>query len=112
MNAFTQVPPRKKVHKAVRSIEVDLIKISNDAFPGQRSCPEGKYVEMFTKMKPGQCLECEPAEVQPLAAGMRKWLVNQGKDKQFMVRTMTRFPKDGRGRVWLIAKEAKLRQVA
>lgn len=79
MNAFDQAKPRRKVHKTVKSIDVELITIKNDPFPGQRACPEGKYAELFAKMKPGQCLSCEPDEVQPLGAAMRKWIASQDK---------------------------------
>lgn len=112
MNAFDQAKPRRKVHKTVKSIDVELITIKNDPFPGQRACPEGKYAELFSKMKPGQCLSCEPDEVQPLGAAMRKWIASQDKADKLEVRTMSRFPGDSRGRVWLIAKEVKLRKVA
>ena len=37
---------------------------------------------------------------------------SQDKADKLEVRTMSRFPGDSRGRVWLIAKEAKLRKVA
>ena len=47
-----------------------------------------------------------------VASAMRKWLEKNKKTDQFEVRSITNFPKDGRGRVWLLPKQAELRKAA
>lgn len=112
MNAFLQAAAKKRTVSKSRHIDVEMLTISNDEFPGRRSSPEGKYSAFFEKMKPGQCIKCEPAEAQPLGTALRKWLIDKEQDKALEVRVMQRFHKDGRGRVWLLPKEPALRKVA
>lgn len=107
---FPQVARKK--HATMKHIDPDLIEICNDPYVGVRSSPKGKYDEMFSMLKPGQCLKCEPHESAPLATALRKWLQTNGKDAELEVRAMNRFSKDGRGRVWLLAKEQKLKRAA
>ena len=70
---FPQVVRKK--HATMKHIDPDLIEICNDPYVGVRSSPKGKYDEMFSMLKPGQCLKCEPHESAPLATALRKWLL-------------------------------------
>lgn len=112
MNPFTQVKSKKVKNASVAHVDVEMLDIGNDEFPGRRSTPEGKYAKLFETLKPGQCLKCEPRETQTLAQAMRKWINNTNRTKTMEVRAMSRFPKDGRGRVWLLEKESVLRKAA
>lgn len=63
-------------------------------------------------MKPGQSIECEPTEAGSLRNALHKWLQARKKDDVLEVRMQTRYHKDGRGRVWLLSKEQKLKRAA
>lgn len=99
-----KVRPKTAARKYERSIDPDLLEIGNDEFPGARTSPEGKYSALFSKMRSGQCIKCEPKETQPLGHALRTWLKRNGKDEKFIVRTVNNFPQDGRGRVWMLPK--------
>lgn len=89
-----------------------MLAISDDEFTGQRSSPEGKYDTIFAKMKPGQCLKCEPTESQRLAQALRNWIENRKLGAKYEVRSMQKYHTDQRGRVWLLEKTQKLRKAA
>lgn len=117
MNAFERLAAKGQAAPKIRpaknqSVEADLITIGDDEFPNRRVLPEGKYAHLFNRMKPGQCLKCEPKEALALASALRKWLEKHSKTDRFEVRTISNFPKDGRGRVWLLAKQTELRKAA
>lgn len=106
---FPVVSRRK--NRTNRFIDPDMLAISDDEFTGQRSSPEGKYDTIFVKMKPGQCLKCEPTESQRLAQALRNWIENRKLGAKYEVRSMQKYHTDQRGRVWLLEKE-QLRKAA
>lgn len=113
MNKASPFPTAtRKTHKVMSHIDPELLKIGNDPYTGQRSSPEGKYDAIFAAMKPGQSIECEPSEAGSLRNALHKWLQARKKDDVLEVRMQTRYHKDGRGRVWLLSKEQKLKRAA
>ena len=109
-NPFAQLARKK--HRPMKQLDPSLLAIGNDEYTGVRASPEGKYDELFSRLKAGQCVKCEPGETQPVRNALLKWLQNKGKETKFEVRTMTRYHTDGRGRVWLLAKEQQLKKAA
>ena len=110
MNPFEQLAQRKPSIASARpaTVKSSILSICDDQYPEKRPSSEGKYVAFFRQMKPGQCLKCDPKEVQRISGAMRKWIKEKGKDGQLMVKVVTTFPKDGKGRVWMMAKDPLL----
>jgi len=102
----------RRKNASMRRVDPDMLQISDDAYTGVRAVPEGKYSEIFARMKPGQCIKCEPKEAGPLAQALRKWLEVNKQDGQFEVRSIARYHTDQRGRVWLLPKQQKLKKAA
>lgn len=104
MNAFSVLNTLKPKKKPTKRIDISLLKIGNDPFTGRRNTV-GKYDELFNKMKPGQSIECEPNEVNPISHAMRKWLEQTGQLDKYIIRISSHAGRDNRGRVWLLPKE-------
>lgn len=98
--------PKRKQHRASRYIDPDHLQIADDEIVCRRSSPEGKYDLLFSKMKPGQCIKCEPDETQRLSNALRTWIKRRRKAHQFEVRSVARYTTDQRGRVWLLPKDS------
>ena len=79
------------------------IEICDDPLPGSRASCGNKYEALFSSMKIGQALKCQPIEVNRMSNGLRKWV----RDKKIKgaVRSMKDYG-DGKGRVWLVAVTA------
>lgn len=93
----------------VSRIDPEKLTISNDPMPAHRASPN-KYGEIFSRLKPGQCIVCEPPHAAKLATALKKHVAQSGQNH--MVRSTSRFD-DGRGRVWLIAgPAAKVKRAA
>lgn len=89
------MPERKKT----TFVDVSKLRISDDPLPISRLAGRAKYAEIFGKLKPGQCVVCEPHEVMRISKGLREWLKDTGSD------CLTRATKnytDGKGRVWML----------
>ncbi|MFG5778241.1 hypothetical protein ACFIQF_14325 [Comamonas sp. J-3] len=109
-NPFAQLA-RKPKH-SMRQIDPDLLEIGNDPFTGKRAPPEGKYDALFRRLRVGQCIRCEPQEAGPLSNALRQWIQSRKRDDELEVRVQSRYHTDGRGRVWLLAKEQQLKKAA
>jgi hypothetical protein len=90
--------------KPAAFVDVAKLMISDDPLPEYRSAPGHKYDEVFDKLKPGKCLVCEPGEAGKIGHALNTYLKRKGKPGK--VRTAQRYPKDGKGRVWLLADRA------
>ena len=93
------VNPNKQRRKA--SIDPDLMAVEHNAPPPtQRMSAEGKYHALFSLMKPGSCVRCEPGEINTVAHALKK-KIEAGKYpalKGLAVRAAK--CEDGHGRVW------------
>ena len=96
-NPFTGQPL-----KPVRYIDPSALKISADPVVDGRARIVSKFDALFSQLKPGQCLICEPEQAPKLNAALRKWLDNKGLTA-VKTKAMTRYPTDGKGRVWRLS---------
>jgi hypothetical protein len=92
----------KRKPNGMNFVDPDTLVICRDPLPKGR-VNLNKYGMVFTKLKDGDCLKCEPEEVGQLANGLRKWLKSVGREGQ--VRTVKFYPTDNKGRVWLMAAD-------
>lgn len=83
-----------------RHTDPSTIEICDDPIPGSRASCGNKYEAIFSNLKIGQALKCQPIEVNRMSNGLRKWI--QDKGIQGAVRSMKDYG-DGKGRVWLLA---------
>ena len=81
-------------------IDPTKLTIGDDPMPAHRASPN-KYADIFGRLKPGQCIICEPDQAAKLSTSLKKYLQQAG--QTHIVRSTSRFEKDGMGRVWLIA---------
>lgn len=85
----------------------DELAICDDPPPRTTLGPRtSKYADRFEKMKVGQCLKCSPEKVGTVASAMRAWLQRTGKSDHQAVVSVSDYG-DGKGRVWLVAKDKK-----
>lgn len=97
-NPFQPKPPRA----APKAVKLDNIAIASDPLPGHRAVTyEYKYHALFEKLKPGQCLICEPDDVGKISHAMSVW-IKKKQLKDHVPRSTRRYATDGKGRVWLI----------
>ena len=95
-----------KTNKPMQLIDPGALEICNDPLPARRTTPEGKYTQLFARMKYGQSLKCPPGSAPKIATALKKWLeVNK---KPGSVRSTLRYAEDGTGRVWLLEPEKQL----
>lgn len=87
--------------RSCKPVDPSSLSISNDPVMDGRAAPVSKYEAIFRKLKPGQCVVCEPQQADKINAALRKWLDQNG----FPVNTRatSRYPADGKGRVWRLA---------
>lgn len=95
---------KKKPRPVSADIDPDKLEICNDAPMPSRARPGWKYGPVFDKLKPGQCIKCEPNQAPTLATALKKWVTD--KKLPCIVRATSRYS-DGKGRVWLLAEPAK-----
>lgn len=99
--------------QAAKLTDPSTLTICNDALPVGRASPGFKYAPLFSAMKVGQCVKCQPDEVGRIAGALKKWIEMQG--GRGMVRSSKDYG-DGQGRVWwlegAIQKRVKLRAAA
>lgn len=93
--------------KAVRRspIHIDDLEVTNDPIPKKRSLGPGRYDELFSSLKPGQCIKCEPEHTGAVSNALRNWISKRRK-KGLAVTAVSHYPgcKEKLGRVWLIEK--------
>lgn len=88
-------------------IDPNELSISNDAYTGRERSSEGKYAELFSKVKQGQRIVCPEGRAGGIAHAYAKWLKANVGSKKPIVRTKDRCD-DGKGGVWWLGeKEAK-----
>lgn len=105
-------PLQSKAASKVVEIDPDKLEICNDPIPATRARPGWKYGPVFSQLKPGQCIKCEPSQAPTLWTALKKWVAD--KKLPCIVRATSRYD-DGKGRVWLLADpkaDAKVRAVA
>lgn len=88
----------------VTRIDPTKLTIGTDPMPAHRASPN-KYADIFGRLKPGQCIICEPEQAAKLSTALKKYITTSAHSK-CMVRSTSRFDADGKGRVWLIAPAA------
>lgn len=89
-------------------IDPDALKIAADPLPPGRA-KRDKYADLWAKLKPGQCVVCEPEHVGRIAGALKKHVESAGLDCH--VRLTKRYT-DGKGRVWLLQNEKRLKRAA
>jgi len=89
----------KKRPRNYTDIDPSKLAIGDDPLPESRARPGFKYGSVFERMKPGQCIKCEPNQAPVLATALKKWVVD-GK-LPYIVRATSRYT-DGAGRVWML----------
>lgn len=98
---------KSKTPKRAEPVCVDELVVCDDPPPrttlGQRA---SKYAERFEKLKVGQSLKCDTKNVTIVAGAMRAWLKRSGRDGHQAVVSVSDYG-DGKGRVWLVAKDKK-----
>ena len=115
VNPWTQVkqptekrPMKTKTIVTGNRVDPTDLEIASDPLPTVRLVTN-KYWPVFVKMKVGQNIRCKPADVQPIAQALRKYIeVHKvsAKGKPARVLTQSNAP-DGIGRVWLVEGESK-----
>ena len=91
----------RKVKNQTNAIDPDLIKVEHNKPVETKRISVGKYDKLFSQLKYGSCLVCEPQEVERIASALRKWLNSNEKPGKAHRNTKC---KDGQARVWLLAK--------
>jgi hypothetical protein len=102
MNTKIRGPWPGKEPKARTSIAVEDLKIASDPYVDHRSRPAGKYDTLFAKLKPGQCIVCQPGKAAIVKTALDKWLKATGKEG--VARARSRYPSDNMGRVWWLVE--------
>lgn len=82
------------------------LRIADDPIP-PRNRHKTLFIELFEKLKPGQCIVCPPGkrEVTNIAARLRHWIKKTGKEYTITYRSEC---EDGQGRVWMLAKDSEV----
>ena len=97
----------KKTTTVYTPIDPADLSISNDVYAGRERTNDGKYAELFSKVKQGQRIVCPEGRAGGIAHAYAKWLKKNLGAKQPIVRTKDRCD-DGKGGVWWLGeKEAK-----
>ena len=97
----------KKTTTVYTAIDPNELSISNDVYTGRERSSEGKYAELFSKVKQGQRIVCPEGRAGGIAHAYAKWLKKNIGAKHPIVRTKDRCD-DGKGGVWWLGeKEAK-----
>jgi hypothetical protein len=76
-----------------------VFEIDETPYPASRIVTS-KYNEMFSSMRPGQCIKTEPENIGRIAGAMRKWIANKGRT-DVVVRIVSKMD-DGFGRVYMM----------
>lgn len=91
-----------KTKRPFKTVDVHSLEIVTDPLPVTRATVTAKYEELFSKLKPGQAIKCQPDEAGKIGHALNTWLAKKG--KAGTVKTCRRYETDGLGRVWLLAK--------
>lgn len=104
-NPFQQAKAQRKTS----DIDPDKLVICNDPMSATRARTGNKYGDVFGKLKPGQCIRCEPNQAPVLSTALKKWI--EDKKLPCITRYTSRY-EDGKGRVWLLAQAKALKVAA
>ncbi len=85
-------------------IDIDKLSICDDPLPSKRTAPVSKYEPLFAKLKFGQAVKCESRDAGRVKAALEKWAESKMLTG-YKTKATSRYPKDGKGRVWLLAAE-------
>lgn len=69
------------------------------------------YDPIFSQLKVGQCVVCEPDECSAVANGMRSWF-RRKRGINILVKEVRKDPLDGKGRVWFYRDLGKVKDTA
>lgn len=94
-NPFTGEPLVK-----TRYVPAEKLTIASDPLPEGKAKITNKYHDVFSKLKHGQCVICEPDDVQRVAKALRGWMTDEKVKGQ--IRSTKLYEKDGKGRVWMM----------
>lgn len=94
-----RTPERKK--RPCKTVDIHSLQIVDDPVQVNRATVSAKYGELFSKMKPGQAIKCQPDEAGKIGHALNTWLKKRGIPGN--VKTCRRYEADGLGRVWLLA---------
>lgn len=93
--------------KTYQPIDPSELSISNDEYSGRERTHEGKYADIFSRVKQGQRIVCPEGRAGGIAHAYAKWLQHNIGAKKPIIRTKDRCP-DGKGGVWWLGeKDAK-----
>ena len=90
----------KPAKKKESIIDPATLKVTNDPIPSVTRSTASKYDAVFNRLTFGHCIVCDPHEAARLGATLVKWLKTKGKPGK--VKSLSRYEKDGKGRVWLL----------
>ncbi|MGL4680034.1 MAG: hypothetical protein ACRCWC_11715 [Plesiomonas shigelloides] len=93
--------------KKLKHVQVESLVITDDPIQDTRAAVSEKYGEIFSKMKVGQSIKCQPDEAGKIGHALNTWLKRHG--IKGMAKTCSRYEADGLGRVWLISAEKSKR---
>ena len=100
--------PAKTTTRAFKPVDIHSLQIVDDPVQVNRATVSAKYDELFSKLKPGQAIKCQPDEAGKIGNALNTWLKKHSKPGT--VKTCRRYETDGLGRVWLLAPEKKGRK--
>jgi len=92
--------PARKERKAAQWVDLSALEVCDSPLSVARARPVSKYEDVLRRMKPGQCIKCQPAEVGPVASSLRSFFSRNGIVAK--IRTTLRYQTDGLGRVWWV----------
>ena len=93
---------KPKVKRPFKAVDINSLEIVNDPVQVNRATVSAKYGELFSKMKFGQAIKCQPDEAGKIGHALNTWLKKNGKPG--MAKTCRRYETDNMGRVWLVKK--------
>ena len=97
------------IKQPVKPTDPATLEICNDPLPTHRASAGNKYAEILKAIKPGQCIKCSPEEIGRVQGAMRKFV--QTHNINATVKTIKNYG-DGKGRVWMLPVEKKLKVAA
>ena len=111
-NPFTgQVQEPAQKQKLSTFCDVSKLEITNDALPiGRMKNTVNKYDELFSSLKVGECIKCQPVEVSKIAHALNTWLARHNKTNA--VRSCKHYDTDQLGRIWLLEPVKRTLKVA
>lgn len=97
------------VKTPVKPTDPSMLEVCDDPIPAHRASAGNKYEAVLKTLKLGQCIKCAPSEIGRISSALRKYIaVNKN---NATVRTIKNYG-DGKGRVWMLAIEKKLKVAA